>query len=183
MDAVDVAAAELGWDGDVIALRPVGHAERPWPEAVRQRLIAALPPAPCSAEELCRLDVLVGEAFADAAAWGNEHLAGGRAALVASHGQTVFHWVESGRVRGTLQLGQPAIVAERTGLPVISDFRARDVAAGGHGAPLASTLDALWLAGEAAHALHSTWAASRTSRWWAAQVSRSWPSTLGRRTA
>ena len=148
VDAVDVAAAELGWDGGVITLHPLGHAERPWPEAVRQRLIAALPPAPCSAEELCQLDVLAGEAFAEAAAWGNEHLAGGRAALVASHGQTVFHWVEGGRARGTLQVGQPAVIAERTGLPVISDFRARDVAAGGHGAPLASTLDALWLAGE-----------------------------------
>ena len=148
VDAVDVAAAELGWDGDVIAFRPLGHAERPWPDSVRARLIAALPPAPCSAEELCQLDALAGEAFADAAAWGNAHLAGGQAALVASHGQTVFHWVEDGRARGTLQLGQPAVIAERTGLPVVSDFRARDVAAGGHGAPLASTLDALWLAGE-----------------------------------
>ena len=148
VDAVDVAAADLRWDGDVIAMHPLGHAERPWPDAVRTRLLAALPPAPCSAEELCQLDVLAGEAFADAAAWGNQELAGGRAALVASHGQTVFHWVEGGRARGTLQVGQPAIIAERTGLPVISDFRARDVAAGGHGAPLASTLDALWLAGE-----------------------------------
>lgn len=146
VDAIDVAAAGLTWEGDTIVLRPLGHAERPWPEAVRARLIAALPPAPCSAEELCHLDALAGEAFADAAAWGDAHLAGGRASLVASHGQTVFHWVEGGRARGTLQIGQPAIIAERTGLPVVSDFRARDVAAGDHGAPLASTLDALWLA-------------------------------------
>ncbi len=148
VDAIDVAAADLGWDGDVITLRPLGHAERPWPESVRRRLLAALPPGPCSAEELCQLDALAGEAFAEAASWGNAALAGGRAALVGSHGQTVFHWVEDGRVRGTLQIGQPAIIAERTGAPVVSDFRARDVAAGGHGAPLASTLDALWLAGD-----------------------------------
>jgi anhydro-N-acetylmuramic acid kinase len=148
VDAIDVAAAELGWEGDTVTLRALGHAERPWPEAVRARLLAALPPAPCSAEALCQLDALAGEAFAEAAAWGNAGLAGGRAALVASHGQTVFHWVEGGRARGTLQVGQPAFIAERTGLPVVSDFRARDVAAGGHGAPLASTLDALWLAGE-----------------------------------
>ena len=148
VDAIDVAAAELDWDGRVITLRSLGHAERPWPDSVRARLLAALPPAPCSAAELCQLDVLAGEAFAEAALWGNAELAGGQAALVASHGQTVFHWVEGGHARGTLQLGQPALIAERTGLPVVSDFRARDIAAGGHGAPLASTLDALWLAGE-----------------------------------
>ncbi len=148
VDAIDVAAAELWWDGDLIALRALGHAEHPWPQSVRARLIAALPPALCSAEEICQLDALTGEAFANAAARGNAQFANGRTALVASHGQTVFHWIEDGRARATLQLGQPAIIAEHTGLPVISDFRARDVAAGGHGAPLASTLDALWLASE-----------------------------------
>jgi anhydro-N-acetylmuramic acid kinase len=66
---------------------------------------------------------------------------------VVSPGQTVFHDVREGRCYGTLQLGQPAWVAERTGLPVVSDLRARDVAAGGQGAPLTSTFDALWLAG------------------------------------
>jgi len=55
--------------------------------------------------------------------------------------------VVDGHARGTLQLGQPAWVVEATGLPVVSDLRARDIAAGGEGAPLASTLDALWLGG------------------------------------
>src|SRR5690554_1308626 len=67
--------------------------------------------------------------------------------LVASHGQTVFHDVVDGRVEGTLQLGQPAWIAEATGAPVVSDLRVADVAAGGQGAPLASTWDALWLGG------------------------------------
>ncbi|HYZ64841.1 MAG TPA: anhydro-N-acetylmuramic acid kinase, partial [Acetobacteraceae bacterium] len=145
-DAIDVAAAEFALDGSAIVMRPLGFAERPWPEALRAQLLAALPPAPVSMGEVCQLDVAVGEAFAAAAAWAVRELAGGNAELIASHGQNVFHWVEGGRARGTLQIGQPACIAERTGLPVVSDLRAADVAAGGQGAPLASTLDALWLA-------------------------------------
>ena len=147
VDAIDVAAARFEWQGDTLVLHPLGHREAAWPEATKRRLLAALPPAPVTMGEVCALDVLVGEAFASVAAAAARDLAGGRADLVSSHGQNVFHWIEEGRARGTLQLGQPAIIAEATGLPVISDIRARDVAAGGQGAPLASTLDALWLAG------------------------------------
>lgn len=141
IDAIDVAVADIFWRDDEIVLRPLRHAELPWPPATRERLIAALPPAEITMAEICALDVLAGEAFAEAAA----AYAGG-VELIASHGQTVFHWIEDGRARGTLQIGQPACIVERTGLPVISDIRARDIAAGGQGAPLASTLDALWLA-------------------------------------
>ncbi|MGW0103426.1 anhydro-N-acetylmuramic acid kinase, partial [Nocardia sp. NPDC003354] len=62
-----------------------------------------------------------------------------------SPGQTVFHWVEAGRVRGTLQLGAPARVAARVGVPVLHDLRSADVAAGGQGAPLVPAFDALLL--------------------------------------
>ena len=141
VDAIDLAVAELGWRGPDIVLRPLHHAEHPWPAATRARLLAALPPHPVGMAEVCALDVLVGEAFGAVAA------GAAGAELIASHGQTVFHWVADGRARGSLQLGQPACIVEATGLPVVSDFRARDVAAGGQGAPLASTLDALWLAG------------------------------------
>ena len=142
VDAIDLAVADLTWRGDAIVLRPLHHAEHPWPADTRRRLLAALPPHPVSMAEICALDVLVGEAFATVAATATG------ADLIATHGQTVFHWIEAGRARGTLQIGQPACIVEATGLPVISDFRARDVAAGGQGAPLAGTLDALWLAGD-----------------------------------
>ncbi|MDA3643486.1 anhydro-N-acetylmuramic acid kinase [Saccharopolyspora indica] len=147
MDGVDVAAAELRLDGDVLELRPLGSTTVAYPPDLHRDLLAALPPAPCSAAELCRLDTLVGQHFATAAGVGLE-LADGRADFVASLGQTLYHWVQDGRARGTLQIGQPAWIAEATGLPVVSDLRARDVAAGGHGAPLAGVLDALWLADE-----------------------------------
>lgn len=145
IDGIDVAAAELRADGDTVVLSPLGQLEVPYPETLREALLDALPPNPCSAEQLTKLDTLVGQVFGEAAARGIEELAGGEADVVASLGQTVFHWVEDGAVRGTLQLGNPAWIAERTGLPVVADLRVRDVAAGGHGAPLASTLDALWL--------------------------------------
>ena len=141
LDAIDVAVADLSWRDDRIVLRPLRHAEMPWPAATRARLVAALPPAATTMAEICALDVLAGEAFAEAAAAFTEGVE-----LIASHGQTLFHWIEAGHARGTLQIGQPACIVERTGLPVISDIRARDIAAGGQGAPLASTLDALWLA-------------------------------------
>ncbi|WP_277676231.1 anhydro-N-acetylmuramic acid kinase [Saccharopolyspora rectivirgula] len=146
-DGVDAAVAELTLDGETVVLRPLGHTTHPYPRALRDELLAALPPATCSAETLCRLDTGVGRAFADAARRAGE-LSDEPIDFIASLGQTAFHWVEDGRARGTLQIGQPAWIAEATGLPVVSDLRARDVAAGGHGAPLAGVLDSLWLAGE-----------------------------------
>ncbi|TQM83358.1 anhydro-N-acetylmuramic acid kinase [Saccharothrix saharensis] len=131
MDAIDVAVADLSIDGRTVVLTPVEHAEHPFPEDLRR--------PPTSAAELCALDTRLGRAFAEVASRY-------RGDLVSSLGQTVHHWVEDGRCLGTLQLGQPAWIAEATGLPVVADLRVRDVAAGGHGAPLASTLDALWLA-------------------------------------
>jgi anhydro-N-acetylmuramic acid kinase len=147
IDGIDVAAAELGVDGEEVVLVPLGHLDLDYPDELRADLLAALPPNPCSVARVTQLDTRVGQAFAEAAKMGVDRLTGGRADLVASLGQTVYHWVEDGVARGTLQLGRPAWIAERTGLPVVADFRARDIAAGGHGAPLASTLDALWLRG------------------------------------
>jgi anhydro-N-acetylmuramic acid kinase len=145
MDGVDVAVADLLLNGDAIDLVPVGHIELPYPAELRSALLDVLPPGTTSAEQVCRLDTAVGQAFAAAAGHALATIADGRADLVASLGQTVYHWVEGDKALGTLQLGQPAWLAEATGLPVVSDLRARDVAAGGHGAPLAIVLDRLWL--------------------------------------
>ncbi|HYQ66673.1 anhydro-N-acetylmuramic acid kinase [Actinophytocola sp.] len=148
MDGVDVAVADLLLNGDAIDLQPVGHSELPYSLELRAALLDVLPPNATTAEQVCRLDTAVGQAFAAAAGHALTTIADGRADLVASLGQTVYHWVSDDRALGTLQLGQPAWIAEATGLPVVSDLRARDVAAGGHGAPLAIVLDRLWLAGQ-----------------------------------
>ncbi|MFD6138288.1 anhydro-N-acetylmuramic acid kinase [Promicromonospora sp. NPDC060271] len=147
-DAVDAAACELRLTGDTLTLTPLGHLSVPYPPALRSELVAALPPAGTTLGTVCRLDTGIGQAFADVAARAVAELCAGRADLVVSHGQTVFHWVaDDGGVLGTLQIGEAAWIAEATGLPVVSGLRTRDVAAGGQGAPLVGLFDALWLAG------------------------------------
>lgn len=146
-DAIDAAAADLTIDGDRLLLSPLGLITRGYDEALRDALGAALPPAATTLADVCRLDTRIGQAFAAAAAEADRELCDGQAELVASHGQTVYHWVEDGQVHGTLQIGQPAWIAERTGLPVVADFRPRDIAAGGQGAPLVSIVDRMWLRG------------------------------------
>ncbi|MFF4850798.1 anhydro-N-acetylmuramic acid kinase [Streptomyces sp. NPDC001194] len=148
-DAVDAAAAdlELCAEDGTLHLEPLGLVSEPYPADVREALAAALPPAATTLSEVCRLDTRIGQVFAAVAARADSELCGGRAELVASHGQTVYHWAEGGRVHGTLQLGEPAWIAERTGCPVVSGFRPRDVAAGGQGAPLVSLIDLMLLRG------------------------------------
>jgi anhydro-N-acetylmuramic acid kinase len=150
-DGLDVGVVDLhlGTDG-VVEAHVVRTWTAEWPAGLRDRLLALLPPAEATARELALVDTAVGQAVAAVAVDAvrvAEGRVGQRPELVVSPGQTVHHEVVGGRCLGTLQLGQPAWVAEATGLPVVSDLRARDVAAGSHGAPLAGVLDGLWLAG------------------------------------
>lgn len=146
-DAIDAAAADLRLEGDSLVLKPLGMVSEPYDDELRACLAAALPPGAAPMAEVCRLDTRIGQAFAAAAVRADRELCSSRAELVASHGQTVYHWTDGSRVHGTLQLGQPAWIAEATGRPVVSDFRPRDIAAGGQGAPLVSLVDLLWLRG------------------------------------
>jgi len=146
LDGIDAAVVDItADDAGVATLTVIAADTTPYPDSLRAALVAALPPAPASAEVLCRLDTWVGQAFADVAE--RTAAAVGGVEAICSHGQTVYHWVEDGRALGTLQIGQPAWLAERVGVPVVSDLRSRDLAAGGQGAPLVSLLDELVLAG------------------------------------
>jgi anhydro-N-acetylmuramic acid kinase len=144
-DAIEVAAAGIEAAGDTLELTPLGAFSVAYDDGLRDAIAAVLPPRTTTIEAVCRLDTRLGQAFAAAAAEGVARAGG--AELIVSHGQTVFHWVEAGRARGTLQLGAPAWIAERTGLPVLSDLRTADIARGGQGAPLVPAFDALLLAG------------------------------------
>lgn len=138
-DGVDAALVE--WP-DHEAARPfrlLAYQETPFPgemQARIHRLAAAELPAAGMLPELVALDVELGEAFAAAAreVCGEAGLALPAIDAIASHGQTIAHHPEH---RGTLQIGSASLIAERTGRPVVADFRPRDMAAGGEGAPLA----------------------------------------------
>lgn len=144
-DAIEVAIGDFRMDASELVLRPLGSSSIPYDGKLRERIAAVSPPRSCSVEEICQLDTRIGQAFAGVAARAIEEIAQGVAELIVSHGQTIFHWVSGDRALGTLQLGQPAWIAERTGFPVLADLRSRDVAAGGHGAPLVSLFDVLLL--------------------------------------
>lgn len=146
-DGIDAAAVEFRRSGDTLVAALLVTDTTPYPASLRDAIIEALPPAQSGLETVCRLDAEIGHAFAAAAQRMLDMLPEGGADLICSHGQTMFHGVRDGRVWGTLQLGQAAWISEATGLPVISDLRTRDVAAGGQGAPLVPILDRLVLAG------------------------------------
>lgn len=142
-DGIDVAVVDFEQVGSVLEGRVRHTASTPYPPELRERLVAVLPPARTTLAEVCVLDTLIGQSFAAAAQ--AAVAADGPVDLIVSHGQTVYHWVEGAHALGTLQIGQPAWIAESTGAPVLSDVRIRDITAGGHGAPLVSVLDGLLL--------------------------------------
>lgn len=123
----------------------LAHIQRPYDAPTRARLAAALVGA--TPAEYARLDFALGGWLADAAvaAIAEAGVPRTEIAAIASHGHTVWH----DPPYATWQVGQPAVIAERTGIPVISDFRTRDVAAGGQGAPLVPIADAALFAHDA----------------------------------
>ena len=122
------------------------HHAVPFSETQRGAVFGLFDPETATAEAVCRMNFAVGEWFATAAL---ETLAAAGVPpaavdVIGSHGQTVFHAPPGADGPGsTLQIGEPAVIAERTGITTVADFRVRDVAAGGHGAPLVSYVDDL----------------------------------------
>ena len=150
LDGVDAALCEISGAGrGGLRVRELAAHSTPFSEELRARLLAACDPKGGSTAEVCRLNFLAGELFARCV---NELLEKNRIAresveLIGSHGQTIAHLPpgESGTA-STLQIGEAAIIAERTGITVVSNFRPRDMAAGGQGAPLVPFVDDLLFA-------------------------------------
>jgi anhydro-N-acetylmuramic acid kinase len=144
IDAVLVDIFDEIEEADTIRLQVAGFATYPYPAGVRERLLAVADAGRGRVEELCHLNAYLGELFAEAAIRiaRDTGIALSEIAVIGSHGQTVQHrpqpTPEQDRlVRSTLQLGEPSIIAERTGVTTVADFRPRDMAAGGQGAPFA----------------------------------------------
>lgn len=142
-DGTDAAMCEITGAGTDTKVAVLSFVTTPFERPLRERIFRL---AQADASELCDLNVLLGHAFADAAeaACAAASVKMTEVQLIGSHGQTAVHHPRSaGKLGATLQIGEPAVIAERTGCPVISDFRVRDVAAGGEGAPLVPMVDYL----------------------------------------
>jgi anhydro-N-acetylmuramic acid kinase len=131
LDGIDVAVVEIRGR----SIETVGFQSTPYASKLRARLLACVESG--GAHEISRLNFELGELYAKAAMRAIARF--GPVQLIGCHGQTVYH--EGGR--HTLQLGESAVIAERTGVAVVSNFRARDIAAGGQGAPLVPFVDYL----------------------------------------
>jgi anhydro-N-acetylmuramic acid kinase len=144
-DGIDTALVELDGAGETTRARLLDFRTRAFDADLRARVLAL---KDAGTDELLRAHYRLGEEFARAAldVIEDARRAGTMVHLIGSHGQTARHHPRAAAPGGraeTLQLAEPAVIAERTGLPVVADFRPRDVAAGGEGAPLVPLVD--WL--------------------------------------
>ena len=150
-DGIDVALVRLDAASSSRARTPglhlLAHAQYPYPKQVRRAVLAAMNSTKASVADLARLNFLLAELYADALL-ATQRRFRVKAELVGCHGQTLYHQGEPARFLGrklavTWQTGEGAVLAARAGVPVVSDFRPADMAAGGKGAPLVPFLDFL----------------------------------------
>ena len=140
-DGVDAALVRVKRHGSKTRVKLIAFKTLPYAAPLKARLLNDRK----DAKEVCSLSFELGEIFAQAAVAMQEEAGRNECAvdLVASHGHTIAHYPPRADNPGcgTMQVAEPAVIAERTGLPVVSDFRPRDMAAGGQGAPLVPFAD------------------------------------------
>ena len=142
VDGIDVAVVDLTESAKPV---PLSFKTIPYPAGVREAILA-ISNAPTHTAQIARMNFLVGELFAAAVESCGIPL--DTIDLIGSHGQTIFHEGDpidlfGHKIASTMQIGEPAVIAERTGIPVVADFRTSDMAAGGKGAPLVPYIDYL----------------------------------------
>jgi anhydro-N-acetylmuramic acid kinase len=149
-DGIDAALVRISGSPPAINAKFEGHHHVRFPALVREAILRLANGAPTTTAEISQLNFLVGEEFARAAiaACSRWRVPLRQISLIGSHGQTIFHQgMAAGflgrRLASTLQIGEPSIIAGRTGVTTIGDFRPADMAAGGQGAPLVPFVDYL----------------------------------------
>jgi anhydro-N-acetylmuramic acid kinase len=150
-DGIDVALAGISGKPPALSARFERHHHTPFREHVREATLRLANGGASTTADLSDLNFMLGEEFARAAieACKKWRVKLDDVSLIGSHGQTVFHLGSPARFQGkmrsasTLQIGDTSVIAERTGVPTIGDFRPADIAAGGQGAPLVPFLDYL----------------------------------------
>jgi len=148
LDGIDAALVEIQGKGTATKVRTIVFETFPYAKKLREFIVQNSQSATASLEDICRLNFLLGEMFADAvisiAHQGNTKLSA--IDFVGSHGQTIHHLSAPKKmfgktIRATLQIGEPTVIAKRTGIVTVGDFRVGDVALGGTGAPLVPYVD------------------------------------------
>jgi anhydro-N-acetylmuramic acid kinase len=149
-DGIDVALARISGAPPHLYTKLIGHTSSKLPSALRKEILRVAEQYPISAGELSQLNFRLGEVFAEAAlaACREFRVSPRRIALIGSHGQTIFHQGNpvpylGRRAASTLQIGEPSVIAARTGITTVGDFRPADISLGGQGAPLVPYADYL----------------------------------------
>jgi anhydro-N-acetylmuramic acid kinase len=144
-DGINVALVRIQGRGFRSRLELLAHYEFPYPPQVRRAILRAMNARPASVADLSRLNFTLGELYAKSVQ-AAQRRAKLECELVGCHGQTLYHQSSPSNYLGspvacTWQTGEAAIIAAKLGVPVVSDFRPADMAAGGTGAPLVPFLD------------------------------------------
>ena len=152
VDSVDAALVEIRGHGLETKVELVAFHSHAFEAEVRDRIFDLFQPEPSRVDEICQMNFLIGEVFADAAlsVICKAGLEAREIDLIGSHGQTIYHLPPQAGAQyipSTLQIGEPAVIAHRTSIPTIANFRVADLAAGGQGAPLVPYVDFLLFRG------------------------------------
>lgn len=150
-DGIDVALVRISGAPAAISARLEGHHHVRFPARLRKAILDIANGTQTTAAEISQLNFRLGEEFAAAAiaACKRWRVPLAKINLIGSHGQTIFHqgapapFLGGRRIASTLQIGEPSVIAARTGVTTIGDFRPADIAAGGQGAPLVPFVDYL----------------------------------------
>lgn len=139
-DGIDAVVAEIAGGGRQLRAHVVAQVHQPFSPVMRQRILRLCLHG--TVAEICEMNFVLGEQFARAAlaVIRRAKRKPGDIAGIGSHGQTIHH-LPNARMPSTLQIGEAAVIAERTGITTVADFRVRDMAAGGEGAPLVPYAD------------------------------------------